>query len=142
MMHHDACNSRHTICHYMMPHHTRHTTRGTDTDFKLLFTGRTYPRGYTYFRTKCHAAFHARRHLTNVEEIQRGVDQARYVVRELEALWMVRKYRAMKRRYGGEWDEQDAAVMDVVENGSAVASGSAATASGSTTASSNDKSNK
>ncbi|KAK6355205.1 hypothetical protein TWF696_004322 [Orbilia brochopaga] len=66
----------------------------------LLYLGRRYPLGYPYFRTRCHAAFARNSALTDDAEIRRGIERAAYVKREIEALYSLTKYRAMKQRYG------------------------------------------
>ncbi|KAF3902621.1 hypothetical protein ABW21_db0209269 [Orbilia brochopaga] len=65
----------------------------------LLYLGRRYPLGYTYFRTRLHAAFARNRTLTDDTEIRQGIERAEYVKREIEALYSLTKYRAMKQRY-------------------------------------------
>lgn len=48
--------------------------------------GREYPLGYDYFRPRLHKAFAGKAHLTDPEEIRRGIAQAEYVKKEIEAL--------------------------------------------------------
>jgi hypothetical protein len=55
--------------------------------------GREYPLGYEYFRNRCRTAFAKQRHLTDAAEIERGLERAQYVMKELEALWMLRVRR-------------------------------------------------
>ena len=53
---------------------------------ELLFLGREYPLGYDYFRPRLHKAFTGKAHLTDPEEIRKGIAQAEYVKKEIEAL--------------------------------------------------------
>ncbi|KAJ6260989.1 hypothetical protein Dda_3654 [Drechslerella dactyloides] len=66
----------------------------------LLYLGRRYPLGYPYFRTRCHAAFARNAGLTDESAIRQGIERAAFVKREVEALYSLTKYRAMKKRYG------------------------------------------
>ncbi|KAK9390292.1 hypothetical protein V1515DRAFT_528026 [Lipomyces mesembrius] len=66
---------------------------------QLLFMGREYPRGYRYFRENLHAGFKKNAGLTDAKEIEQKLKFAEYIEREIAALYYVRKYRAMKRRY-------------------------------------------
>ncbi|TGZ84515.1 LYR family protein [Ascodesmis nigricans] len=66
---------------------------------ELLWLGREYPLGYKYFRDRLHKAFSARAGLTDPAEIEKGVRLAEYVKKEIEALYYLKKYRALKKRY-------------------------------------------
>ena len=46
---------------------------------ELLYLGRAYPLGYSYFQTRLHKAFSSQAHLTNVEEIRKGIERAEFV---------------------------------------------------------------
>jgi Complex 1 protein (LYR family). len=46
---------------------------------ELLFLGRDYPQGYDWFRQRLHRAFMANAHLTDEEEIKRGIARAEFV---------------------------------------------------------------
>ncbi|KAG9272426.1 LYR motif-containing protein 5B [Astyanax mexicanus] len=65
----------------------------------LLFLGREYPKGADYFRDRLRAAFIKNRDVSDPEEIRQLISRGEYVVKELEALYYLRKYRAMKQRY-------------------------------------------
>ena len=54
--------------------------------------------GYDYFRTRCHASFMKNRNL-GPEEAEQWLAKGDYIIKELEALYMLKKYRALKRRY-------------------------------------------
>ncbi|GBB97879.1 hypothetical protein RclHR1_00310007 [Rhizophagus clarus] len=67
---------------------------------KLLFLGREYPAGYeNFFRPKLKAAFIKNRDLKNSDEIKKAIDFGEYVIKELETLYYLRKYRSLKRSY-------------------------------------------
>jgi hypothetical protein len=53
---------------------------------ELLFLGREYPQGYTYYRDRLHKAFWSKKDLTNENEIKQGVERAEFVKKEIEAL--------------------------------------------------------
>jgi len=65
----------------------------------LLFIGRDYPRGKDYFRTRLKAAFLKNKDVTDPKEIQQLINRGEYVIKEIEALYMLRKYRTLKKRY-------------------------------------------
>ena len=67
--------------------------------FQLLHLGREYPKGAEYFRTKLKLAFMKNRDVKDPEQIQQLLARGEFVIKELEALYMLRKYRTLKRRY-------------------------------------------
>ncbi len=74
----------------------------TQTDWsntELLEMGKHYPLGYDYFRPRLHKAFMSKAHLRDEDEIRKGIRQAEYVKKEIEALYFLKKYRSMKQRY-------------------------------------------
>lgn len=46
---------------------------------ELLFLGREYPLGYDYYRTRLHKAFASQQHLTDEEQIKKGIERAQFV---------------------------------------------------------------
>ncbi|EYE92772.1 electron transfer flavoprotein regulatory factor 1 [Aspergillus glaucus CBS 516.65] len=66
---------------------------------ELLNLGRAYPLGYDYFRNRLHKAFSSQAHLNDEEQIKKGIARAEFVKKEIEALYYLRRYRAMKQRY-------------------------------------------
>jgi len=64
----------------------------------LLHLGREYPQGYTYFRDRCHGAFLRNKDLPP-KQAEEWLAKGDYIVKELEALYMLKKYRTLKRRY-------------------------------------------
>ncbi|KAJ8006733.1 hypothetical protein DPEC_G00110270 [Dallia pectoralis] len=65
----------------------------------LLFLGREYPKGADYFRARLKCAFIKNKDVTDPSEIKTLVNRGEFVIKELEALYFLRKYRAMKKRY-------------------------------------------
>lgn len=70
---------------------------------QLLHLGKNYPKGFDFFRERLKASFMKHRDVTDPAHIEQLLLKAEYVTKELEALYMLRKYRTMKRRY---YDEQ------------------------------------
>ncbi|KAG9662628.1 hypothetical protein KCU95_g11232, partial [Aureobasidium melanogenum] len=66
---------------------------------ELLYLGREYPLGYDYFRPRLHKAFASKASLTNEADIKKGIESAEYVKKEIEALYYLKRYRALKQRY-------------------------------------------
>ncbi|KAI9490013.1 hypothetical protein BDB00DRAFT_571290 [Zychaea mexicana] len=67
---------------------------------QLAYLGREYPLGYeNFFRPRLKSAFLKKRDLTDEEEIKKSIALGEYVCKELETLYYLRKYRAMRRRY-------------------------------------------
>lgn len=66
---------------------------------KLLYLGREYPKGSAYFRERLKSAFMKNKDVTDPEKIKQLVARGDFVIKELEALYFLRKYRAMKKRY-------------------------------------------
>lgn len=66
---------------------------------KLLYLGREYPQGSAYFRERLKSAFVKNKDVTDPEKIKKLVARGDFVIKELEALYFLRKYRAMKKRY-------------------------------------------
>ncbi|KAL0962645.1 hypothetical protein UPYG_G00343210 [Umbra pygmaea] len=65
----------------------------------LLYLGREYPKGADYFRERLKSAFMKNKDVTDPSQIKKLVDRGEFVIKELEALYFLRKYRAMKKRY-------------------------------------------
>nr|CAG4649153.1 EOG090X02DZ [Scapholeberis mucronata] len=66
---------------------------------ELLHLGKDYPGGFPYFRNKLKNAFVKNKHLKESSEIDSAIARGEFVIKELEALYMLRKYRALKKRY-------------------------------------------
>ncbi|CAK6949752.1 LYR motif-containing protein 5A [Scomber scombrus] len=65
----------------------------------LLYLGREYPKGSAYFRDRLKSAFMKNKDVTDPDKIKMLVARGDFVIKELEALYFLRKYRAMKKRY-------------------------------------------
>lgn len=61
--------------------------------------GKEYPQGFDYFRTRLKNAFMKNRDVTDPQEIDKLIARGEFVIKELEALYMLKKYRTLKRRY-------------------------------------------
>ncbi|BCR82920.1 electron transfer flavoprotein regulatory factor 1 [Aspergillus chevalieri] len=53
---------------------------------ELLNLGRAYPLGYDHFRNRLHKAFSSQAHLSDEEQIKKGIARAEFVKKEIEAL--------------------------------------------------------
>ena len=67
---------------------------------ELLEMGKSYPLGYDYFRPRLHKAFMSKAHLKDEQDIKKGIEQAEYVKKEIEALYYLKKYRSLRKSYG------------------------------------------
>lgn len=70
--------------------------------FQLLFLGRDYPKGYDYFKTRLKEAFLKNKEVTDKVQIEILLTRGQYIIKELEALYMLKKYRTLKKRYYSE----------------------------------------
>ncbi|KAL4224694.1 LYR motif-containing protein 5 [Mactra antiquata] len=68
----------------------------------LFYLGKEYPAGSKYFHTKLKAAFMKNKDITDPVEIENLIARGEFVKKELEALYMLKKYRTLKRRYYDE----------------------------------------
>lgn len=69
--------------------------------------GRDYPQGYDYFRKRCYNAFKKNKDVKDPKEIEMLIQRGDFVVRELNALYYLKKYRTLKRRYYSSEEDQD-----------------------------------
>lgn len=67
---------------------------------ELLNLGKDYPLGYQYFQPRLHKAFSSQARLRDEVEIRKGIERAEYVKKEVEALLYLKRYRALRQRYG------------------------------------------
>ncbi|KAH7032758.1 uncharacterized protein B0I36DRAFT_319976 [Microdochium trichocladiopsis] len=68
---------------------------------QLLYLGREYPQGgLDYVRPRLHRAFMANAHLRDDEAIRQGIARAEFVRKEIEALYYLKRYRTLRKRYG------------------------------------------
>ena len=80
----------------------------------LYFLGRDYPKGADWFRSRLHTAFLKNKDESDPEKIKMLIARGEFVCKEVEALYMLRKYRTLKKRYYEEDD--DAAIRQLLEN--------------------------
>lgn len=66
---------------------------------KLLHLGKDYPGGYEKFRMKCHDAFKKNASETDNRKIEVMIKRGEYMMKEIEAVNSIKKFRAMKKRY-------------------------------------------
>ena len=69
---------------------------------QLLYLGKDYPMGEQYFKNKVKQAFMKNKDVRNPEKIKMLIARGEYVIKEVEALYMLRKYRTLKQRYYNE----------------------------------------
>ena len=65
--------------------------------------GRDYPD--PNFRQKCHNVFMKNKDVKDPKEIEQLLNKGDYIIKEIEALFMLKKYRTLKRRY---YDNEEA----------------------------------
>lgn len=65
----------------------------------MLYMGKDYPKGYEFFRTRVKAAFMKNKDETDPEAIRVLIARGNFVIKELESLYYLRKYRTLKQRY-------------------------------------------
>ena len=58
--------------------------------------------GEQYFKNKVKQAFMKNKDVRNPEKIKMLIARGEYVIKEVEALYMLRKYRTLKQRYYNE----------------------------------------
>jgi len=62
------------------------------------------PQGYDFFRSRLKNAFQRNKDISDPEQIQNLVKRGKFVVKEIEALYMLKKYRTLKNRYSTQED--------------------------------------
>ncbi|XP_035207369.1 electron transfer flavoprotein regulatory factor 1-like [Stegodyphus dumicola] len=68
----------------------------------LLFLGKDYPKGFDYFKGRLKEAFMKNKDVSDDAQIEILLAKGQYVIKELEALYTLKKYRTMKKRYYSE----------------------------------------
>lgn len=61
--------------------------------------GKDYPKGFDFFRSRLKKVFQKNRDETDPEKIEKMLAHGNFVIKELEALYMLKKYRTLKKRY-------------------------------------------
>ena len=67
---------------------------------RILLVGRDYPKGLGFVREKARAEFSKHAALTDEVDIKRAINYGRYMVKEMQGVIQLKKYRAMRKRYG------------------------------------------
>ena len=67
---------------------------------RFVVVGRDYPRGAAFVRERAKAAFFRNAALTDEDAVMRAVAKGRWWVKELIGVVQLKKYRAMRSRYG------------------------------------------
>ncbi|XP_006875094.1 PREDICTED: LYR motif-containing protein 5-like [Chrysochloris asiatica] len=65
----------------------------------LLYLGRAYPKGAGYFKRHLKNVFLKNKDVKDPEKIKELIERGKFVMKELEALYFLRKYKAMEQRY-------------------------------------------
>lgn len=66
---------------------------------QLVYLGRDYPSGYEYFHGKLRKAFEKNRLLNTEKEVDQAIARGEFVIKEIEALYFLKKYRSIKEKY-------------------------------------------
>lgn len=66
----------------------------------MLYMGREWPQGYTYFRDRAKGVFVKSSNETDPQKIRELIKRGEFILKEIEALYMLKKYRTLKKRYG------------------------------------------
>ena len=75
--------------------------------FQLLYYGRDYPLGFDYFRARLNKAFVKNKQLTDRSQIEQLLARGDYVIKELDALYKLKKYRHLRKSYYDSDHETD-----------------------------------
>ena len=78
-------------------------------------TQQLYPKDPELFRQRVKNNFFKNKDVTDPEEIKHLLNRGEYIVKEIEALYMLRKYRTLKRRYYDTDEAADQAKFQAIE---------------------------
>lgn len=81
-----------------------------------MYYGRDYPAGYDYFRQRLRKNFVKNSKITDQNEIERLIARGDFVIKEIEALYKLKKYRTLKRLYYDQPDENLTDITNKLEN--------------------------
>ncbi|KAF2076242.1 hypothetical protein CYY_002482 [Polysphondylium violaceum] len=73
--------------------------------YALMYLGRLSFLGVDYIRDKAKPQFMANSHLTDPKEINICLERTKYVIKEIEALNRLHKYRSLKKSYDHEFQK-------------------------------------
>ena len=65
----------------------------------MLYMGLEWPQGYTVFRDRAKKAFAKGSSETDPQKIRELIQRGEFVLKEIEALYMLKKYRTLRKRY-------------------------------------------
>lgn len=65
----------------------------------MLHLGKDWPQGFDLFRTRLHRAFIKNKDVQDPDKIEQMIKHGNFVIKEIETLYMLKKYRTLKRRY-------------------------------------------
>ncbi|XP_014254106.1 electron transfer flavoprotein regulatory factor 1 [Cimex lectularius] len=65
----------------------------------LLHLGKDWPQGSDFFKSRLKKAFMKNRDVSDPEKVEALIKHGEFVKKEIETLYMLKKYRTMKRRY-------------------------------------------
>ncbi|KAF1750078.1 hypothetical protein GCK72_016624 [Caenorhabditis remanei] len=82
----------------------------------LYHMGKEYPGGSKWFHDRLKLAFSKNKNVEDPTQIEQLIGRGEFVVKEIEALYSLRKYRAMKQRYYDKDDEITAATQKFEES--------------------------
>lgn len=66
---------------------------------EFTYMGMHYPKPHREFMEQLKKMYRAKKYLTKEEDINKALEFGEYMKKELEALYKLRVYREMKRRY-------------------------------------------
>jgi len=81
-----------------------------------MWTARAYPGGIDVVRTKAKAAFREVDGTSDAAALRRALARGEYMLREMQALISLHKYRALKKRYYIDLDEDVRSRMRELES--------------------------
>ena len=64
-----------------------------------MYYGRDYPSGYDYFKNRLRKAFDKNRAVQDPKEIEILLSRGEFVIKEIDALYKLKKYRHLKKSY-------------------------------------------
>jgi predicted RNA-binding protein YlxR (DUF448 family) len=74
----------------------------------LLYYGRDYPQGFDYFRARLRKAFDKNSTVTDPAQVQQLIGRGEFVIKEIDALYKLKKYRHLKKSYYDDTNEDRA----------------------------------
>ncbi|CAJ0592146.1 unnamed protein product [Cylicocyclus nassatus] len=66
---------------------------------QLYHIGKEYPKGSEWFHSRLKTAFLMNKEEKDPKKVEELVKRAEFVLKEIESMYSLRKYRAMKNRY-------------------------------------------